>query len=705
MDAAGIDRLRYWRDRLREVIESAETTDGQTAIEFIQAAAHTLGRDLATPSGSADTLAHLVIAEVFRVFTQLISDALTHEDFSRADAQAALIEELDAVCHEVEHWLTNGLPAQDAVRWRLDQVKSEIVDIGATAPRISAEERQKRGLYVDFDQLLEAQRPDTRMAIFQIARAISPELFAFMLNTPSRNVLDNIPTETQREVIQELLQTLQSIPGYPYEISKDAILNELLRYDENLATTKATHLHVKCGGAKPRVEDDGSLLAALQIVAMDLIGTRIYGEMMGVLAFHPLHLALIDRIYSENEPIAALFKNAPDANTNLTPAERELRRMYLSNVIAHWSDGSGGSIDIRHIPEHIILASRLTGDTTSGILQQLCESVSVTLELARALANGETVRTTANVGLGNVTLADEVHGITLPGAHVRRPSPFENKLSPFSEQPTIVLDVDTDLRLLDVVAQGFVPTEDRLEALRNFAAEAERLKVHNAERRQIGEAIRDCIMHVRFAMALASPADTMIGPYWLFTTFRNPLTGWGGNSHRGSGWPATTFPVARIDQEIALTIESIAASSVELDQSLHVGRRRILQAISERSDPIDAFIDFVIAWESLVGSQDNTAYIVAGAMSLLLSPDDSEKRKELFTQIKKLYGFRSNLVHGSVGHDVETKRFKIADVPRYAKQSGRLALDAFKAVLDRPDLTTLNSEERARMILVGFTLR
>jgi hypothetical protein len=42
--------------------------------------------------------------------------------------------------------------------------------------------------HMDFDDLIEAQGPETRSAIFELCAALSPELLAFILNIPSTKV-------------------------------------------------------------------------------------------------------------------------------------------------------------------------------------------------------------------------------------------------------------------------------------------------------------------------------------------------------------------------------------------------------------------------------------------------------------------------------------------------------------------------------------
>jgi hypothetical protein len=700
---------RRWRDWLRRFIDSIGSLDGESGLEFCESAGRVLGTELKATQPISGSLSEMIVAGILDAFAAASAAAYLDLDRPREAIEQVLRNKLEVVHGQADEWLNKHPPNEEEIVAKLAEFQLGIEQSKAKVADSIPPARRKNSRFMDFDELLEAQGPDTRMAMFEIARITSPALFAFILNAPSVEILDHIPNDTQRETISEVLTILRSLTGYPYELKRGAISNALLSYEPALGTSKATLFHVKCGGEKPSITDDGSLIAALQLTIIDLVGTRLRGDksqqsLMNVLQSHPMYPALIDRVMAEEEPIRGLFENASDVGYGLTEADRQMRRYHLPNVVAQWSDGSGRSLDIREVPGHILSSFTMTVDTTTGVLQTACDALRDAVGLARALAGGGTVKATATVGLGNVTLADEVSAIDLPGMRVRRPSPFEQGTVPYAKQPTIILDVETELRLLDVVAQSFIPNEDRREALTNFAAERNRLKIHSAERSRVSGSIAERITQVRFAMALASQQHRLIGPIWLYTVFSNPLIGWGGNSLRGFNDPSPAFTRQVIDPIVARSIPKYYISADQLDQSLRIGRRRILRAISERNDPIDSFIDFVIAWESLVGSSENTSYVVAASMALMLAPDNADKRKSLYKRIRKLYGSRSKLVHGTIGHDVGSTAFKLADVRDYADESGRLAIDTFKRVLQRPDLIGLSAQERSRMILLGFTV-
>jgi hypothetical protein len=270
------------------------------------------------------------------------------------------------------------------------------------------------------------------------------------------------------------------------------------------------------------------------------------------------------------------------------------------------------------------------------------------------------------------------------------------------QKATLVAEVSTELQLRDVGLQSMSISDNPKDILRQLAEQDERSIAYPDKRKTMSEPLPERILQLRFAIALASPQRRFLGPAWVYSIFHNPLTGHGGNSLGPTVAAESNFRDQTIDRIAAERVARYFVPTRNLHASLRLARTRILQALSERGDAIDCFIDFVIAWESIVGYSESTTFLVSAAMSTLLAPDDVEKRRDLFNQIKKLYGHRSSIVHGSAGRDAPSKSFKITDVSEYASQAGRLAIDTFKRVLERPELLNLDTQERVRMVLLGF---
>ena len=126
----------------------------------------------------------------------------------------------------------------------------------------------------------------------------------------------------------------------------------------------------------------------------------------------------------------------------------------------------------------------------------------------------------------------------------------------------------------------------------------------------------------------------------------------------------------------------------------------MVQAATDRSDPSDALVDAVIAWENLVGSRRGEPTLrVSAALAWLLDPG-TEARKQRRKTLSGLYELRSDVVHGN--------RFLPARVAsEKSREAVQIALEALRVLFnDRTELLRecSNGDERSnRLIIEGNT--
>lgn len=155
------------------------------------------------------------------------------------------------------------------------------------------------------------------------------------------------------------------------------------------------------------------------------------------------------------------------------------------------------------------------------------------------------------------------------------------------------------------------------------------------------------------------------------------------------------LPELLLDDSDLTGIAEIAERLKHIPTQLSLGVSRIIRAAVERDDPMDSFVDAVIAWENLVGAKTETTFRVCGALAILLEPTDLTSRKALLKSLKRDYNKRSRLVHG--GDEPKPEELGLL-----RDRALSVAIQAMKTVLQNTKLAGLkSSEERSDAILLG----
>ena len=127
-------------------------------------------------------------------------------------------------------------------------------------------------------------------------------------------------------------------------------------------------------------------------------------------------------------------------------------------------------------------------------------------------------------------------------------------------------------------------------------------------------------------------------------------------------------------------------------ENLEVTGRRIVSAIAQRADATDSLVDAVTAWESIVGTRNETSFRVTAALAKLLEKDP-QKRSAFRKELGDIYNYRSRAVHGDL--------LDPAIVSDRSTRAIEIGLKALSAIYSRSgDWLTATSSERAdRLIL------
>ncbi|MFE7524630.1 hypothetical protein ACFU7Y_02800 [Kitasatospora sp. NPDC057542] len=312
------------------------------------------------------------------------------------------------------------------------------------------------------------------------------------------------------------------------------------------------------------------------------------------------------------------------------------------------------------------------------------------LDAAREVCAGRTVETLALAGLTGVLLPEGMSELTAPWGRVRVAHDSDN---PMASRQALTLAMEDGTQLVssdsgDLTVETTAPWSAEITALPS----ADDLP---PSKPSTGYAVLERrLEETRLALALAIGGEQVpvLLPTWLH--LEDPLSAM-------TTYSLTQLAAFRQRTPTRLTTEQAKDWEQWIDllnglplDNLGQAPRRLLRAITERQDPVDALVDAVIAWEAIFGTSTEITFRVCASLARLLHTSVDE-RTEFLKSAKKVYNARSKIVHG-------TSEVKIDEVHRLRDQAVSVAVDAFRAlVVDRRDLLSIpNSDKRSERIML-----
>jgi hypothetical protein len=382
-------------------------------------------------------------------------------------------------------------------------------------------------------------------------------------------------------------------------------------------------------------------------------------------SMHPHHDRFADEVLAD-PAIGSLFEDVGEgsyARRAEQLAMTVLRPRYLTSGLMTL----GGQLAILagQLLCHASICCLLDDDLTETGFGERAASAYLDF---RALLLGNTIRVPFLMGFVGIELA--------PGSHISTPWGVLRRLR----------DVENNVLPMGVPESGLVLVGQC--ELRAFAGAA----VDELYRRHGAPTQDDIVLRgqkVALTASLAIEREPPIGPSvaWstVFTLGNSGVSLTGARSGLVHPYVLSGADAARVE-ELSETIED------RYDARLDVAVRRCLVALGSRLDPVDSFLDGMIAIESLVGTDEpGLTFQLAAAMSLLLE-DSAELRDALFLRMKRLYGRRSRIVHGSQAPSPAVGQEALEVVSLARRALGRI-------ILERPEL--IASAARGREIVLG----
>ncbi|HET6707345.1 hypothetical protein [Amycolatopsis sp.] len=494
-------------------------------------------------------------------------------------------------------------------------------------------------------------------------------------------------TTSQSAVISYLTHVNQALRDHHSTSQRMNITEHLLQYITETETTLANLWRTTCGGTLPAIpESDDLCKNQILRLALDVyVGLllpkdpnnfRFSPEISGAMHRHPAHPTVCHQILEDKDGLSLLF---PDQEHS------DIEDKYKFYEMTSWiqvSTGSGRTTQLATFTENILKSaydrSLLLGDTSLGayLLQ-----VSETIEDARSLARGNEINVPAVIGISNISLGDIESIKFLSGTLMHANSNHQRFLAPRPSAGTVLIS-RLPLKIIEIAKWDS-------ETFQDFRKQTDQ---HEQNFQKWYRNLRDSVDNVRFTLLCSSMHQLYIATRQESYTLLDPL------EHAPNlQWdyvasvPAGQMTVTSNQIEL---IEHWDSTLNRTPHTLKIAIRRLLAAVSERLDPIDGFIDAVMAWENLFSSTPETTMRVCGALSKLLESDPS-KRKQLFRELKNLYNLRSKLVHGA---DTEEPAMRVMLEKRDRAIS--VGLDAMRKVFEIPSFPAMKSSDRSDALLL-----
>ncbi|GAA5008793.1 HEPN domain-containing protein [Streptomyces hyderabadensis] len=406
---------------------------------------------------------------------------------------------------------------------------------------------------------------------------------------------------------------------------------------------------------------------------------------MGGFFYHPDDREEVEfyRGVLKDAQLKYLFPEYVDKN----PDELDYSTLRNVDSLLYFESGQGGSYQLPLLASHLInsayMRCAVAGDDS---FDAYMATIAQNLADARGMAAGRTAKVPVILGFSNVSISD-IDRIELPSGHLRRVSSLDACFLPTQPSIDALLVLDVPVKLA-VKAKHPRNDEEHGDEVWNRAQSSFQNWRNSLQWKT------DC--H-RLAFMLADSDSHRAGAIQVLQAVINPLQGsafmsWSDGRVQTS---ATTVNIdaGRVDG-IRGWVENVTALH---PRSLRVAMRRILSAASSRTDPSDALVDAVLAWENMFSDSPETSLRVCGSLSLLLEPVDRGRRRALVKELTDIYSTRSAIVHGNAREPSAEVIFADGD------RALAVAVKAMRKLYENPDLLrSQNASARGKEVLLGL---
>jgi len=543
------------------------------------------------------------------------------------------------------------------------------------------------------DRLRASRSLSSRNMEGNASRVFGEQAVRYILNRSD----DSAPLTPQQVMTLNTLESLaERISNNADPFQRQRMLERIgARVDESKPSL-ASWLRQQCGGEVPTSQSDDPVVKSLSALASDWYAVFLLPSEsehllsdehdlgLSVLAHERSDFEHLLEIFRSDNFLRELFPRISSHGTGLPDFD-----VVDSHFALSW--GSAGSVSLRLLPLQLLsYAWTMCALDCSPSLDCFLDQVEESVVKLRALASGEVVEYPYFVALTGFTVPDQSvirlrQGVIRQVTMNQLRQHLADYLPDVGQGSLALLRLSVPVRITNRHPSPRGPSHD----------DPVWQKINSAWQR-CRSALDDTITRARLALVLAAPVpESQIRPQVVFYKPLMPLRTFGSIQYAS---PSMAHWTALNADEIAGTENWSTLLDTPAFKHVKVGARRLLRAISDRTDPGDSLIDAIIAWESFFGTSVETSFRVTLAMAKLLEPESRERRRDLHKELKELYNTRSKLVHGrlDVGDDYE----KISASRDLAIAHG---MSTIRSLLLRPELLEIeDSANRSTSLILDL---
>jgi hypothetical protein len=329
--------------------------------------------------------------------------------------------------------------------------------------------------------------------------------------------------------------------------------------------------------------------------------------------------------------------------------------------------------------------------------QEYAEEVIQSLADARSLARGHRVSLPVSTGLANLRFASP----TIIQSDVGRLVPYSKIYDhwvPMQAQKAKLVQ-ESDQGSHEFHGSGDIVFHAKLQYRLDINTEP--IGTWGWQLRQVDHASEplEAVLCLAATLGIENDIPIAVDPTWTVVFAPIMRGGFPRPWRNDYSLPRASAPLRVLSEEQAGAWESwISTINSEGLGKLRIATRRLQTAIAERTSPLDRFVDAVVVWENLFGSGGELTLRISASLAWLLGRD-SEERARLHRELSRLYGRRSQVVHGG-------EHLSDAEAAVAAERALEIAILALrKLYLDFPELVSIAAHDRSLAIMLQSEIR